>query len=153
MFVILMNQKKLERIRGNRVIGGVCSGLGQHFNLDPIVFRFTFIALLLAGGSSIFIYLILWIIIPNEPNLFVSNNENSKTQPVQETTTDFVQSPSQTPDSTNLLFGLILVAGGVMLLLHNLVPYFRMEKLWPAILMIVGIGLIFQKKSPKNESL
>lgn len=150
---MVMNQKKFERLRTNRVIGGVCSGLGQYFNLDPIIFRFTFIALLLAGGSSIFIYLLLLIIIPNEPYVILSKNEAETAKPMQDSTINVTHLPEQTQDSTNLLFGLILIAGGVMLLLHNLVPYFRMEKLWPAILMIVGIGLIFQKKTPKNQSL
>jgi phage shock protein C len=147
-----MNQKSFERIRGNRVIGGVCSGLGQYFNLDPIIFRFIFIALLLAGGSSILIYLILWIIIPNEPYLILHKNDQENGQPKQELI-DISQTSQQPQDSTNLLFGLILITGGVMLLLHNFVPYFRMEKLWPAILMIVGIGLIFQKNTKQNESL
>jgi len=51
------------------VISGVCSGLGKYFEIDPIIFRFGFVALLFAGGSSIIIYLVLLIVIPKEPLL------------------------------------------------------------------------------------
>jgi phage shock protein PspC (stress-responsive transcriptional regulator) len=46
------------------VLGGVCSGLGAFFNLDPIILRVLFIVFAFAGGVSIVLYLILWIIVP-----------------------------------------------------------------------------------------
>jgi phage shock protein PspC (stress-responsive transcriptional regulator) len=60
--------KKLYRDPEERVLGGVCSGLGAYFNMDPIIVRLIFIVLFFGGGSSILIYLILWIIIPKATN-------------------------------------------------------------------------------------
>jgi phage shock protein PspC (stress-responsive transcriptional regulator) len=57
-------QKKLYRDPDNRVLGGVCSGLANYFNLDPIVFRLLFIVATLLYGTSFLAYLILWIAIP-----------------------------------------------------------------------------------------
>lgn len=54
-----------------RLIGGVASGLGSYFNVDPVVFRVGFVALTLAGGAGILIYLLCWVLLPPAfgPNL------------------------------------------------------------------------------------
>jgi phage shock protein PspC (stress-responsive transcriptional regulator) len=57
--------RKLYRDPDDRVLGGVCSGLGAFFNLDPIIIRLIFVLLVFLGaGSSVIIYLILWIVVP-----------------------------------------------------------------------------------------
>jgi len=57
-------KKRLYRDDDHKVLGGVCSGLGHYFNVDPVWFRIFFIAALFIFGSSVLIYLLLWIIIP-----------------------------------------------------------------------------------------
>jgi len=56
--------KRLFRDPDNSILGGVCGGLGAYFNIDPIVFRILFIILLIAGSVGFWIYIILWIAIP-----------------------------------------------------------------------------------------
>jgi len=57
--------KKLYRDPDDRVLGGVCSGLGAFFNMDPIIIRLIFVLLVFLGaGASVPIYLILWIVVP-----------------------------------------------------------------------------------------
>ncbi len=58
------NRKRLFRDEDNKVLGGVCSGLGHYLDVDPVWFRLGFVIALLFFGSSILIYLVLWIIIP-----------------------------------------------------------------------------------------
>jgi len=55
---------RMYRDTDNRVIGGVCSGMGAYWNIDPVIVRILFIALTLAGGLGILVYLILYIVIP-----------------------------------------------------------------------------------------
>lgn len=57
-------RKRLFRDIDNRMIGGVCSGLGAYFNIDTVWFRVAFVVALLIGGSSILVYLVLWIVTP-----------------------------------------------------------------------------------------
>jgi len=57
-------KKRLYRDEDDKVLGGVCSGLGHYFNVDPVWFRIGFIVALFIFGSSALIYLVLWIIIP-----------------------------------------------------------------------------------------
>ena len=58
------SQRRIYRDPDGRIIGGVCAGLGAYFNWDPLIWRVIFIALVLAGGFGIALYLILWIIVP-----------------------------------------------------------------------------------------
>jgi len=63
-----MESKKLYRSRNNRMIAGVCSGLASFFGIDPTVVRLIFVAGTLLGfGSFILIYLVLFIVVPEEP--------------------------------------------------------------------------------------
>ncbi len=60
--------KKLYRSRTNRMLAGVCSGLANFFGIDPTVVRLIFVAGTLLGfGSFILIYLVLFIVVPEEP--------------------------------------------------------------------------------------
>lgn len=59
--------KKLYRSRSDRWLAGICGGLGQYFGADPTLVRVLFVLFALAFGSGFLAYLILWIIIPNEP--------------------------------------------------------------------------------------
>ncbi|WP_423062876.1 PspC domain-containing protein [Candidiatus Paracoxiella cheracis] len=60
-------KKRLYRSRKERMIGGVCSGLADYFNIDPTWMRIIFVVLLIVAFSTFFAYIILWIIIPEEP--------------------------------------------------------------------------------------
>ena len=55
---------KLHRLVEDRKIAGVCGGLGDYFDLDPVFFRLFFLASLLFGGIGALAYLILWIMVP-----------------------------------------------------------------------------------------
>lgn len=57
-------EKKLYRDEENAVIGGVCSGLGAYFRIDPVIVRIIFVLLVLFGLSGVFIYIILFFITP-----------------------------------------------------------------------------------------
>lgn len=60
--------KRLYRSRQDRMIAGVCGGLGEYFNVDPVIIRIIFFILLLPGGLPGFIpYVILWIVVPEKP--------------------------------------------------------------------------------------
>ncbi len=58
--------KKLTRSRSNRMVAGVCGGLGNYFNIDPVVVRIVYAACLFLGGTGAVLYLIMWLLIPEE---------------------------------------------------------------------------------------
>lgn len=62
-----MRGKKLYRSRTKNVFGGVCGGLEDFTGLDVTLWRLLMIIIALPGGISIFAYLIMWIVVPIEP--------------------------------------------------------------------------------------
>jgi phage shock protein PspC (stress-responsive transcriptional regulator) len=55
---------RMYRDPDNRIIGGVCAGMGAYWNIDPVIIRIIFIALILAGGIGAIVYLILYVVLP-----------------------------------------------------------------------------------------
>ncbi len=56
--------KRLYRDADNKVIGGVCSGIGAYFNLDPVWVRLIFVLMVFGSGFGILLYVILWLVVP-----------------------------------------------------------------------------------------
>ena len=58
-------KRRMYRDPDHRVLGGVCSGMGAYFSIDPVILRIIFVALLFAtSGVWIIVYLVLWIAVP-----------------------------------------------------------------------------------------
>ena len=57
---------QLTRSTDDKVVGGLAGGLGRYFGIDPVVFRIAFVVLTLAGGSGILLYLVGWLMIPDD---------------------------------------------------------------------------------------
>ena len=66
-----MSTRKLYRSQTEKMIGGVCGGLAEYFNLDPTLFRLLFIVLLFTPLHGLLLYLILWIITPAAPATYL----------------------------------------------------------------------------------
>ena len=59
--------KKLLRSRSNRMMAGICAGIADYFNVDPTLIRLLWVLLVfLSLGTGILVYIIAWIIIPEE---------------------------------------------------------------------------------------
>jgi phage shock protein C len=65
----MMNEpKKLYRSRDDRMVSGLCAGIGKYFGIDPTVVRvIVTVASILSGGLPIIIYLVLIMVVPEEP--------------------------------------------------------------------------------------
>ena len=55
---------RMYRDPENRIIGGICAGIGAYWDIDPVIIRVIFVALILAGGLGALIYIILYITLP-----------------------------------------------------------------------------------------
>lgn len=61
-----MEPKRLYRSKSDRVLGGVCAGLGNFFTIDPVLVRVLWAVSFFIGGVGLLAYLVAWIIIPEE---------------------------------------------------------------------------------------
>lgn len=117
----------LRRSRSDRILGGVAAGIANHFGIDPILVRLGFVLLTIAGGSGVLIYLIAWLIIPEE-------GEGEEQAPRR-------SGPALDAGTTRLLLGGILIAIGGILLASRFIPYFS-EVFWPLAFIVAGAAVI-----------
>ncbi len=59
--------KRLYRSRKTRILGGVSGGLSEYLDVDVTLIRVLWVLVTLLGGSGVLAYIILWIIVPEEP--------------------------------------------------------------------------------------
>lgn len=122
--------KKLQRTR-ERVVAGVCGGIGKYFDIDPVWVRLAFILLILIDGIGLILYVLAWILIPPEQGA-TRRHEVSKRHVS--------------------ILGVALVLVGGVLLMRNLFSWFSMRYIWPLILIVVGLLLIMRRRDQAEQS-
>ena len=64
-----MTNSQFMRSKNDKMIAGVCGGLARYFNIDPAIVRLLFVLAVVLGGASPLIYVVLWIVMPEEQAL------------------------------------------------------------------------------------
>lgn len=149
--------KKLRRSLDDKIIAGVCGGLGKYFDVDPLIFRILFVLLTIFGGSGVLLYIILWIVIPEKAE---SERPKDLGEQIKKGASKMAQEIKETgPDSKNrgrVLAGIIVILVGLMFLGQNFIPrwYINFWKLWPLIIVVVGVSIIIGsgRNDDKDES-
>ncbi len=139
------SSKILYRSETNKVLGGICGGLGEVFNIDPTIIRVLFVLTMIFGGSSLFFYVVLWAVIPTRSKIANTSNENIRENidemkdRVHTFTKDFRYNKGQRPNA-----GLILLVIGVIFLLGNFgyIHIYNLSRLWPLFLIAFGFLLL-----------
>jgi len=158
--------KKLYRDEYHKVIGGVCAGLADYFEMDPTIVRLLFAFAFFVGGVGLIPYIVLWIVLPKKG--YPYNNFGNPTvdytvppqQPGEPYVPPFRQSnpfgdgpykadpvgamPPKQKSHAGIIIGVILIMIGAAILIDNydLIPDFDFGNLWPVILVVVGLSLI-----------
>ena len=70
--------KRLYRSRKERMLGGVCGGIAEYFDVDPTLVRLAWVLFTFAGGAGIVAYIIAWIIVPEAPENAEKAEDNDK---------------------------------------------------------------------------
>ncbi len=139
---------KLYRSSTDKIISGVCGGLGEYFKIDPVIIRLIWVVSVLVGGFGILAYIIAAIIIPLEPY----DPEKKQRKPAE-------SSVNATPGIFPLIIGIFLLAIGVAALGNNLgwhmFSWAKLSRLFwiffPTVFIILGILLILRGMQAKNE--
>ena len=69
------NYRRLYRSRNDQIVGGVCGGIAEYFEIDPTLIRIL-MALFIIFGIGLIVYIVLWIIIPKAPETRYPNTSN-----------------------------------------------------------------------------
>jgi len=126
-------EKRLYRSTTNKVIGGVCGGLGEYFEIDPVFVRIVAVILALATGVGLLAYIVAWIIMPKDIELPTEVAALGSSEPVKYSSWN------------KYLPGMILIGLGVILLVQEHWYWFDWEQFWPVALIVVGLFLIFRR--------
>lgn len=138
-----LQKRRLYRSAEDRIIAGVCGGLGKYFEIDPVFIRVIFVILFFASGIGILLYLLLILIIPREPG---------KTEPIP-AAGELPELKEPQAEGTEKFgrknFGAIfLILLGCLLLLNQIFPMALLDSryFWPAVIILLGGYLLFFRK-------
>lgn len=126
--------KKLERSRESCVIGGVCGGLAEYFNIDPVIFRIAFVVLAFVKGIGVIAYIVAWIAIPRRREGEIADTTPPKSELVK-----------YLPGAALILFGLIFLID-----IHFW--WFSFWDLWPLILIAGGVVMLITSIQKGKET-
>jgi len=152
--------KRLYRSEHDRVIAGVCGGLGQYFDIDPTLIRVVFVILLIATGvfPLLIIYLVMAIVVPleskpyQEPRQTVAEGVDELKGTVKELGKEVSDrfSAASEPERGHearrrgaYLIGLILIVIGIVALVANFGGFLWWGWLWPAALIVIGLAILW----------
>jgi len=134
--------KRLYRSQRERIIGGVCGGIAQYLDMDPVMVRIIFLVLVFFGGIGLLAYFLGWFIIPKNPD-----------------TTDPGISKPVDRSKIRFIFGLTLLVAGIAFLLRQLAWNFGFfywhipwQSVWSLVLITAGIFLLFSQRGKKSTA-
>jgi len=140
------NNRKFERSTTNRVFGGVCSGLADYFNFDVSLMRVLFVIAAFCASFGLWLYIILWIVTPAQKTFNYFNPQQD--EPIQDPVSE---NPNKKRGDGALIMSIILIAIGLIALVDNFLYIDWIWKLWPVILIALGVVIIINaQKNQKN---
>jgi len=132
--------KRLYRSRKDKIIGGVCGGIAEYFNIDPVWVRLVAVLLALADGIGIILYIIAWILIPKNPG-----QKEGKVTAAEKAVGKVAEKTTVKKTDASVVLGLILVLIGGGLLLKKFFTI-SWQYVWPAAIIVFGLYLLVRKK-------
>ena len=138
--------KKLYRSRENKVLAGVCGGIGEYFEIDPVIVRLIWIVMI--WGFGFFLYIIAIFLIPLEPKEI--KIQDVSTSP-QESKKDYRHLEDSDRNIVITLLALFFIVLGIMVVVGIVVPstyVFRniIKGILGVTMIIIGIYLVFRSR-------
>ena len=137
-------ERRLYRSKSDRMLGGVCGGLGSYLGIDSTLVRIFFFILIFGAGSGFWIYLLLWLLIPEE-DTEVSKDFGDRVRNMGD---DFANAVSRPHPKASLIIGGGLIILGIFWLIDQLniswLWWWNFDVLWPILLVGAGIVLLLR---------
>lgn len=144
-------EKKLYRSKNNKMIAGVCAGLGEYFDIDPTVVRIIVLITLFTGAGFIG-YIVCAIVIPENPISDEANNttneyssDNNEYSRNNNAIYDENQNHRDGSNSRNIL-GIFLIGLGAFIIFQRFFHWFDFDWVWPIGIILIGLLIIFKRK-------
>lgn len=128
--------RRLRRSRSERVLGGVCGGLARSMGIDPLVVRVAVVALTLAGGTGVLLYVLAWLLLPED---------GTDRSLARAAVSDKGTSLGEVVAIGSIVLGLILLVRGTGI-------WFSDAFVWPLLLAGVGLAVIWRQAGDDDRS-
>jgi phage shock protein C len=138
-------ERRLYKSRENRKIAGVCGGIGEYFDIDPVIVRLLVVIFTLAGGAGLIGYIIAAIIIPERDGNKYSNTYNYEDSSPDYDNMGNSDSNKKSNGNSMMVFGVILLLLGAFVVLRSFVPWVSRELILATGLIAIGLYFIFKK--------
>ena len=146
--------KKLYKSSTNKVFDGVCGGIGEYFNIDPVIIRILWMLLVVFGGTGFIAYLIAMFIIPREDEIEVEPEMASEADEAAENEDAAGEPHTGRLFSTRFWGVLLIIIGGLMLLRYidplwsvfRTLGVFMVSVIWPVALIVLGVYLVMNRR-------
>ncbi|WP_025642567.1 PspC domain-containing protein [Schnuerera ultunensis] len=123
--------KKLKRSSSDKILAGVCGGIGEYFNVDPVIVRILWVLItFMPGGPGLLAYIVCALIIPEDNGvIYQDTNGGSSTK------------------NTPIFIGIALIIVGGYMLARLILPqhvfrFFNIFRYWPILLILAGVYII-----------
>ncbi|MFH0977981.1 MAG: PspC domain-containing protein [Candidatus Woesearchaeota archaeon] len=142
----MKGQKRMFRSRQDKIIAGVCGGIAEFYDADPVWIRLATVLLTLAWGTGLIIYIVLWIVMPLNPD------QKPSVDTMAERTAKKLAKKAQSvhdkkeSHTGHFVIGFVIILIGALFLLKNMFHWFSFNFIWPALLILLGIYLIGRRK-------
>jgi len=140
----------ITRSRQNRIFGGVAAGLAEYLTIDPLVARILFVVSVFFSGIGILLYLIMWIVIPEEKFINYSNSENADNDSEGFNNNINFTIPKQSNKNGQVIFGIVLIFIGIFFLGIEVFSFLNFEDLFPILIVGFGIYLVWNSKNRRG---
>ena len=136
----------ISRSRQNKIFGGVSGGLAEYLSIDILVVRILFVVSVFFSGIGILLYLIMWIVIPEEKMLDFASSESANTTGASSNHHINFTIPQKENKNGQLVLGIILILSGVFFLGIEVFSFLNFKDLLPVLLVGFGIYLLWKSK-------
>ena len=133
--------KKIYRSQQDKIIAGVCGGIGEYFNIDPVWIRLLAILLVLVDLVGIILYVAAWIIIPKNPH-----QKDKGSTIAEQTVADARKNlKNNKREEKRILLGIILIAIGILMVVQDWPRFVDVERLIEIGIIAAGVYLVLKK--------
>ena len=142
-------EKRLYRSRSKKIVAGIGGGLGEYLDIDPVIIRIIIILITIFNGIGLLIYIIMWIVIPEEPYSATSDHnkygEGAEAKPDTGniSSENIVNENEPKSSGGRIVFGIILILIGLVFLSEKYFPFLDFEFVFAVGLIVLGVSLLF----------
>ncbi len=125
--------KQLMRSNENKILAGVCSGIAEYFEIDPVIVRIIWM-LSIFTGIGVIAYIICWIIMPERKYRSIGSHSELSSEPVVD------------KEKSRTILGITLIVVGLLFMMDKFFKWFDMDIIIPVGIIAIGIFVLFRAR-------